>query len=96
MESLSYNHSMDKIAENKAVREMLTYIVQHMATKGDLVVFGNELKRELRAELATKADLFALQTQINSIEVQVREMSQERLTDRIADLEEKVFGKSKR
>ena len=45
--------------------------------------------------MATKEDLFALQTQVNSIESDIREMKHARLEVRVADLEEKVFGRSR-
>jgi hypothetical protein len=72
-------------------RRLLTSIVEHMATKGDLI----GLKNKLRAELASKKDLFTLQTQVNSIEREIREMKHDYLGIRVSKLEEKVFGKSR-
>jgi hypothetical protein len=68
---------------------VMEHVVKHMATKEDLA----DLKKELKAELASKADLFALQTQVSSIENDIRSMKQSKLEFRVADLEEKVFGK---
>jgi hypothetical protein len=42
--------------------------------------------------MATKEQIAALHTQVNSIEAQLRQMKAER---RLADLEEKVFGASR-
>jgi hypothetical protein len=69
----------------KEIGEMLVHVVKHMATKEDLA--------ELRKEL--KADIFSVQTQVNSIESQIRSMNHVRLEGRVADLEEKIFGKAR-
>ena len=61
------------------VGEMLTHVVAHMATKDDILELRNELK----------GDILSVQTQVNSIERQMREG---RYENRIGDLEEKVFG----
>jgi hypothetical protein len=45
--------------------------------------------------MVTKSEFFALQTQVNSIEREIREMKHDRLGIRVEDLEEKVFGKSR-
>jgi hypothetical protein len=47
----------------------------------------------LRTEL--KGDILSLRTQLNSIETEIRQMRHSRLEVRVADLEEKVFGKSR-
>jgi hypothetical protein len=60
------------------IGEMLTHVVKHMATKEDL------------QELATKEQLVALYTQVNSID-----MRHVKLQSRVADLEEKVFGEAR-
>ena len=44
------------------------------------------------AKLATKNQVIALHTQVNSIETQLRDMKHTKLHARVADLEEKVFG----
>ena len=48
---------------------------------------------EIKRDMATKDQIIALHTQVNSIERQLREMNHVKLEDRVADLEEKVFGK---
>ena len=44
------------------------------------------------SKLATKDQVIALHTQVNSIETQLRGMKHVKLQSRVADLEEKVFG----
>ncbi len=58
---------------------MMEHVVKHMATKEDVT--------ELKGEIV------ALQTQVNSIETDIRGMKHSKLEFRVADLEEKVFGK---
>lgn len=65
--------------------EMLGFVVEHMATKDDVA--------ELRKEF--KSDLFTLQTQVNGIESDIRDMKRARLEIRVGDLEEKVFGEAR-
>ena len=65
------------------IGEMLAHVVKHMATKDDL------------QELATKEQLVALHTQVNSIETQLRGMQHVKLQSRVADLEEEVFGEAR-
>ena len=60
--------------------EMLAHVVKHMATKEDL------------EKLATKEQLIALHTQVNSIEAQLRHGRYEK---RLGDLEEEVFGEAR-
>lgn len=79
----------------KEIGDMLTHVVKHMATKDDLTQGLDSLRKELKAELASKADMFALQTQVNSIESHIRGMNHVRLESRVADLEEKVFGRAR-
>jgi hypothetical protein len=62
--------------------DMLEHVVKHMATKEDIA----ELRHELKGGIAS------VQTQVNSIERQLRETKTE---TRLADLEEKVFGASR-
>ena len=61
--------------------DMLAHVVKHMATKEDL------------EKLATKEQLIALQTQVNSIEGQLKHG---RFETRLGDLETKVFGAPRR
>lgn len=60
--------------------EMMTHVVKHMATKEDITDLCTELKR----------DIAIVHAQVNSIERQLRET---KIEIRLADLEEKVFGK---
>jgi len=61
--------------------ELLEHVVKHMATNEDIA--------EVRRDMATKDQLLALQTQVNSIEQQLRET---KIEVRLGALEEKVFG----
>ena len=61
--------------------DMLAHVVKHMATKEDL------------EKLATKEQLTALHTQVNSIEAQLR---LGRYETRLGNLEDKVFGAPRR
>ncbi len=63
--------------------ETVGFIVKHMLTKED------------GEKLATKEQLFTVQTQVNSIETQLRDMQHTKLHARVADLEDKVFGASR-
>lgn len=47
------------------------------------------------SKLATKDQVFALHTQVSSIEVELRDMKHTKLHARVADLEEKVLGKTR-
>ncbi len=63
--------------EIKDLSESVAFVVEHMATKD---------------ETATKDQVLALQTQVNSIEQQLRET---RIEVRLGNLEEEVFGKAR-
>ena len=65
------------------IGEMLAHVVKHMATKDDVA----DLRREL------KGDILTVQTQMNAIELQLRET---RTEVRIGALEEKGFGAPRR
>jgi hypothetical protein len=69
----------------KEIGAMLAHVVKHMATKEDLAGLRKELK----------ADILSVQTQVNSIESQIRGMNHVRLEGRVANLEEKIFGKAR-
>ena len=69
----------------KEVAEMLTHVVKHMATKEDLA----------GARVELKGDIVRVSEQVASIETQIRGMRHVRLEGRVADLEEKIFGKSR-
>lgn len=64
--------------------EMLEHVVNHMATKEDIA--------DIKRDMATKDQVIAVRTQINSIERQLRETKTE---IRLGDLEEKVFGNAR-
>ena len=72
----------------KEVGEMLVHVVKHMATKEDV----EDIRRDMTG-MATKEQVVALHTQVNSIETHLRGMKHVKLEGRVADLEEKVFGK---
>jgi len=63
------------------IGEMLAHVVKHMATKDDVA----DLRREL------KGDILTVQTQMNAIELQLRET---RTEVRIGALEEKGLRRS--
>ena len=65
--------------------EILAHVVEHMATKEDVVA--------IRKDMATKDQIVTLHTQVNAIETQLRDMRHTKLQSRVADLEEEVFGK---
>jgi hypothetical protein len=95
--SLCYTSSMAKKVTLATIASMLTeqgeeikdltetggFVVKHMATKDDVA----DLRREL------KGDIAAVQSQVNSIEQQLRET---RIEVRLGSLEEKVFGAARR
>jgi hypothetical protein len=63
------------------IQELSESIRDHMATKADI--------REL------KEDILHLGQQVTAIEGDIRSMRRAKLEFRVADLEEKVFGKSR-
>ena len=67
--------------------ESVAFVVTHMATKDDIA--------EIRKDMATKEYIVALHTQVNSIEIQLRDMKHTKLQSRVADIEEEVFGKTR-
>ena len=69
------------------IGEMLAHVIKHMATKDDIA--------DIRRDMATKDQIIALHTQVNSIETQLRRMKHVKLQSRVADLEEEVFGKTR-
>ena len=50
---------------------------------------------DIKHDMATKEQVIALHTQVNSIEGQLRGMNHIKLEGRVADLEEKVFGRTR-
>jgi hypothetical protein len=67
------------------IQELSEFVRDHMATKEDI----GDLKSEL------KHDILRLSEQVTSIEGDIRSMKRAKLEFRVADLEEKVFGKSR-
>jgi hypothetical protein len=67
------------------IQELSEFIRDHMATKEDI--------RDL--EVGLKGDIAHLGEQVTSIEGDIRSMKRAKLEFRVADLEEKVFGKSR-
>ncbi|MGA3302896.1 MAG: hypothetical protein ABSC72_06365 [Methylovirgula sp.] len=63
------------------IQELSEFIRDHMATKEDI--------RDL------KGDIVRLGEQVTSIESEIHGMKRAQLEFRVADLEEKVFGKSR-
>ena len=60
---------------------------------GDIVALTGTRFDKIEREMATKEQVISLQTQVNSIERQLRET---RTEVRLGDLEEKVFGAARR
>jgi hypothetical protein len=79
---------MAKEAVEKKI-DALTRIVE----KGFAVVAGDIA--DMKRDTATKDQVIALHTQVNSIEKQLRGMKPAKLEGRIADLEEEVFGETR-
>ena len=53
------------------------------------------LTKEDGEKFATRDQIVALHTQVNSIEIQLRDMKHTKLQSRVADLEERVFGETR-
>lgn len=51
---------------------------------------------DMRKDMATKHQLIALHSQVNSIETQLRGMKHDKLETRVTKLEEEVFGQPRR
>ncbi len=65
------------------------------ARKGVTLEEIGEMLEFVLKHMATKEDLFTVRTQVNAIEQNIREMMRERLEVRVADLEDKVFGRAR-
>ena len=50
---------------------------------------------DIKHDMATKDQIIALHTQVNSVETELRDMKHTKLHARVADLEEKVFGETR-
>ncbi len=71
--------------EMRDLTESAGFIVEHMATKEDIA--------DIQRDMATKEQLAALHTQVNSIET---ELKHGRYEPRLGNLETKVFGAPRR
>lgn len=67
----------------KEIGDMLEHVIKHMLTKED------------GGKFATQEQVFALHTQVNSFETELRSTKRYKLVTRVADLEEKVFDASR-
>jgi hypothetical protein len=47
---------------------------------------------DIKRDMASKDQIIALHTQVNSIETDIRDMKHTKLHVRVSDLEEKIFG----
>ncbi len=47
---------------------------------------------DIKRDMASKDQIIALHTQVNSIETDIRDMKPTKLHVRVSDLEEKIFG----
>jgi len=64
--------------------------VTTIVEKGFAAVAGDIA--DIKHDMATKDQIIALHTQVNSIETELRGMKHTKLQARVADLEEEVFG----
>ncbi len=73
--------------------DALTTIVEKgfAAVASDIADIKSDIT-DIKRVMATKDQVVALHTQVNSIESQLRGMNHVKLENRVADLEEKVFG----
>lgn len=82
--------TLDKKFDDRFTR--LERLMEH----GFAAVAGDIARVDGRMEtLATKHQVLTLQTQVNSIETQLRDMKHTKLHARVANLEEKVFGRAR-
>jgi hypothetical protein len=74
--------------------DALTSIVEKglAAVADDIGGIKNDIT-DIKRDMATKDQIIALHTQVNSIETQLRGMKHVKVEGRVADLEEKIFGK---
>ena len=73
----------------------LETLAQQLAKMDARIERGFGAVAEDISKLATKDQVIALHTQVNSIETQLRGMKHVKLQSRVADLEEKVFGETR-
>jgi hypothetical protein len=88
LETLAAQMAKGFATQGKEIRDLtesVAFVVKHMATKDDIA----DVRREL------KGDIVRVSEQVASIETQLRDMKHTKLHARVADLEEKVFGKAR-
>ncbi len=76
--------------QGKEIRDLtksVAFVVKHMAPKDDIA--------EIRSNMAHKDQIVAPHEQVTSIAAQLRGMKHTKLQARVADLEEKVFGRTR-
>jgi hypothetical protein len=72
-----------------SIEEKITSVDTRMAT--GFAAVADDIA-DIKHEMGTKDQIVALHTQVNAIEIQLRDMKHVKLHARVADLEEKVFG----
>ena len=77
------------MAKKATLDDIAKMLIQHGKEIHDLT----DTVAHVVKHMATKDQVIALHTQVNSIESQVRGMKHVKLEGRVADLEDKVFGK---
>ena len=77
------------MAKKTTLDDIAKMLVQHRKEIHDLT----DTAAHVVKHMATKDQIVSLHTQVNSIELQVRGMKHVKLEGRVADLEDKVFGK---
>ena len=77
------------MAKKITLDDIAKMLVQHGKEIHDLT----DTMAHVVKHMATKDQIVSLHTQVNSIETQVRGMNHVKLEGRVADLEDKVFGK---
>ena len=77
------------MAKKTTLDDIAKMLVQHGKEIHDLT----DTVAHVVKHMATKDQIVSLHTQVNSIELQVRGMKHVKLEGRVADLEDKVFGK---
>ena len=77
------------MAKKTTLDDIAKMLVQHGKEVHDLA----DTVAHVVKHMATKDQIVSLHTQVNSLETQVRGMKHVKLEGRVADLEDKVFGK---
>ena len=77
------------MAKKTTLDDIAKMLIQHGKEIHDLT----DTMAHVVKHMATKDQIVSLHTQVNSIETQVRGINHVKLEGRIADLEDKVFGK---